>query len=146
MPKLNKVPVSGHLLMKEYQMKRTILFLAIALLAMLILGCAEKPSSVADKFLSAMQKNDVETMKSLSTEESVKAIEFIGMIQQESRIIKSYKILGTETTDEMAKVTYTVEMNEDYKSNDDENKEEVLTLVKRDGKWKVHIEKDGMQK
>lgn len=133
-------------MIKEFQMKNTLLIIFVALLTLSMLGCAPKPTSVANKFLSAMQENDVETMKSLSTEESAKAIEFIGMIQAESKIFTSFTILGSEVEKDLAKVRYTVELSEDFKNDEDMNKEQVLSLVKREGKWKVHIEKDGMQK
>ncbi len=129
-------------------MKRSILLILVLAIAMLVLGCAEKPQGVAEKFLTAMEKNDVETMKSLSTEDSHKTIEFIGMVQAESKIFLSHKIISTEIVDDIANVKYTVELSEDFKeeTEEDESQEDVLTLVKKDGKWKVHIDKDGMQK
>lgn len=128
-------------------MKKLLIVLALMAVLLLMFACAQKPEKVADKFLSAMEKNDVEAMKALSTDESVKMIDFIGMIQQESKLLVSHKIISSQVKDTLATVNYSAVISEDFRdSDDDANQEESLTLVKRDGKWKVHVEKDGMQK
>ncbi len=130
-------------------MKKAILILLVLATLLIIAGCGQKPQNVADQFLTAMEKNDVETMKALSLEESHKTIEFIGMIQNDSKIISSHKIISTEIVDDVATVKYTVELTEEFKEEthqDEAPQEETLTLVKVDGTWKVKIDKDGMQK
>lgn len=117
----------------------------VILIAFTFFGCAPKPDKVAKDFLTAMQNNDVAAMKENATEESAKTIEFIGMMQAENKMIKSFKIISSKVTGDSASVVYKVESNSD-KSTADEDKQETMKLIKKDGKWKVHIAKDDMQK
>ncbi len=117
----------------------------VILIAFTFFGCAPKPDKVAKEFLTAMQNNDVAAMKENATDESAKTIEFIGMMQAEKKLIKGFKIISSEVTGDSASVVYEVEANTE-KSDVAEDKQETMKLIKKDGKWKVHIAKDDMQK
>lgn len=126
-------------------MKKSLLIVLVVLIALTFFGCAPKPDKVAKDFLTAMQNNDVTAMKANATDESAKAIEFIGMMQAEKKLVKSFKIVSSSVTGDSATVVYNLVTNSE-KDEATEDKQETMKLIKKDGKWKVHIAKDDMQK
>lgn len=100
---------------------------------LLINACGTKPETVARKFLDAMENGDGDTMKKLSTPESHTIIGLLPMLMGQMGANPKFEVISTEVVDDTnATVKYRI-LAEDKSEEDD------LKLVKRDGKWLVHI-------
>lgn len=114
-------------------MNKILIILLVIMTMLLISACGTKPETVARKFLTAMENGDTDTMNKLSTPESHTIIGLIPMLMQQMGDSPKFEIITTEIIDDTnAKVMYRIQTSESVE--DDE-----LQLVKRDGKWLVHV-------
>jgi ketosteroid isomerase-like protein len=115
-------------------MKKLYFILGLAILVALVASCAggNSPSSVVQKFFTALEKNDTKALEAVATTETVQLIAMVGekagTMATENGKIKSM----TETIDgDTAVVVVTFDNGE---TSD-------IDLVKVDGKWKVTMSK-----
>ncbi len=114
-------------------MYKTLIVLLVITSMLFISACGSKPKTVARKFLTALENGDADTMKKLSTPESHTLLGLVPMLVQQFGENPKFEILSTEVVDDdNATVKYKITGNEDTEEGD-------LKLVKRDGKWLVHL-------
>ena len=121
-------------------MRRIALFGLLGILLFALFACGAKADNTAKSFFKALESNDYETARSLSTPSSARTLDWM-----ESK----YKMLPESSTESVAKVRYLVKKTEvqgeaatvSYDSwvvGRGESKEsKTLEMVKEDGKWYV---------
>jgi len=124
-------------------MKNTIKLLGGALVAAVILftacgGAGESPKAVATKFITALEDKKFEDASSVATDETKQAVKmiesFASMMPADAK--KKEFEFGEEKIDgDKATVSYK------EKGTD---KDQTVTLVKKDGKWLVSMSKEDM--
>lgn len=125
-------------------MKKLLLSIAaFALTAVIMVSCATKsdPKAVAENFTKALNNLDYETAKKYGTPETGKMLDmlasFSGMMPDSVKEqAKKNKVEVKDVKEDGDKAKVTV-------ANGDKG-EEVLDLVKKDGKWLVNMSKDEM--
>ncbi len=124
-------------------MKKIVLpVLVLFVISLTIVSCGNKsnPKDVAQKFLTALTKQDYETAKKFGTPETGKMMDmlssFSGMmpdsIKNKAKDVK-IEIKNVKETGDKCEVTYT---------NTDKPGDQTLNLVKKEGKWLVNMSKD----
>lgn len=121
------------------------LFLSLAAVAMIsfaLFSCSSKsdPKDVAKNFLNALTQMDYEGAKKYGTPETGKMLEMLSSFatmmpdsaKANARKIK-IDIKDAKTEGDKCSVTY---------HNSEKKDDQVLTLVKKDGKWLVDMSKD----
>ena len=122
-------------------MKKIKNFIYLGVVSIFILACGgnDTPRSVADKFLSAMSKQDFETAKKFGTEETSKLLEmmsgFAKMSNDSAFKDTKYEITREKIDGDSAIIYYKEEGKEG---------ELQLPIVKVDGKWKVLLSKESI--
>ncbi len=135
--------------MKRNKMKH---FITVTLTAFLLIGftaCSggkNSPEGVTKDFLTAMQKVDLEKAKELCAPETASLITMMetygkaemekAKLEAKDKGVKEIKIISSKIDGDKAKVVYTA----------GDEKEETMDLKKIDGKWKVSVDKEGMNK
>ena len=117
-------------------MKRTLKFSAVALLAVVVLwacGGASGPKGVAEGFINAMAKGDIEGAKKFATKDAQSGLDMMAA-SAEAKKANPDKIEGIEVKENGDKATAT------YKEN---GTDQTLELVKEDGQWKAAWTKGG---
>lgn len=121
-------------------MKRTFTLLTVAIvtLAMTSCGGGNNPKDVAKTFLKAMENQNWEDAKAVSTEKTGKMLDMMkGMSKMgnsdSSPTGKFKEIKGVEKDGKEATVKYCCDKN---------GKESEMTLKKKGGEWKVHMKKE----
>ncbi len=125
-------------------MKKIILsIVAFAMLAIAVVSCGSKatPKEVAVNFNKALNNLDFEGAKKLGTPETGKMLDMLAsfssmMPDSLKEQAKKYKVEAKDEVIEGDKATVTV-------TNGDKG-EEKITLVKKDGKWLVNMDKNSM--
>lgn len=119
------------------------LILALGALTMFACGKSSSgPEAVAEKFIKHLNNMEFVEAKQYGTESTGKVLDmlagFAGMGDPADKPEEvGFKILDTEMKGDTALVTY---------QNDDAEEPETLTLVKKDGKWLVDMNKEDMDK
>ena len=102
-------------------------------------GSSDSPKAVAGNFLKAMNKMDYETAKKYGSEDTGKLLDmmsgFSKMMSDSARQERSFEIKDEKIEGDKATVTYT---------QSGEEGEQVLNLIRVEGKWKVAMSKDSM--
>ena len=123
-------------------MKRTFTLLAVGLITLTMSSCGgggSQPKDVARTFLDAMEEQDWETAKSVSTKEtkkmldSMKGLMSMGGNKDKSTTGKLEEFKNTEVNGDKAVVTYCCGK---------EGNDAKLHLKKVEGDWKVHLNKE----
>jgi hypothetical protein len=117
-------------------MKKTLIFSAVALLAVVVLwacGGASGPKAVGESFLNAMAKGDIEGAKKYATKEAQSSLDMMAGTA-EAKKANPDKIEIGEVKEEGDKATLS------YKEN---GVDKSLNLVKEDGAWKAAWTKGG---
>jgi hypothetical protein len=117
-------------------MKKTLIFSAVALLAVVVLwacGGASGPKAVGENFLNAMAKGDIEGAKKYATKEAQSSLDMMAGTA-EAKKANPDKIEIGEVKEEGDKATLS------YKEN---GVDKTLNLVKEDGAWKAAWTKGG---
>jgi PDZ domain-containing secreted protein len=128
-------------------MKKIILSItAFVLIAFTIASCGSKndPKEVALNYLNALKSLDYEGAKKFSTPESGKILDMLSsfssmMTDSMKEQAKKIKIEIKEAKEDGDKCTVK------FVSSDKPEAEEVLKMVKKDGKWLVNMDKNDMQ-
>ncbi|MDR0525111.1 MAG: DUF4878 domain-containing protein [Spirochaetaceae bacterium] len=108
-------------------------FLGYGLIIVLFAGCSavSSPKAVAQKFFTAVEKNDAQAIAETTTPETLQLIVLFGSALQEQMKEEGPFKIGTETINgDTAAVALTYE----------NGKKDTIDLVKVDGKWKVTID------
>jgi hypothetical protein len=122
-------------------MKTSLKHLASAALVVYLAACGggDSPKSVAENFLKALNKMDYETAKKYGSEDTGKLLDmmsgFAKMMPDSARRERSFEIKDEKIEGDKATVTY---------SEQGEEGDQTLNLVKVEGKWKVAMSKDSM--
>jgi hypothetical protein len=117
-------------------MKKTLIFSAVALLAVVVLwacGGASGPKAVGESFLNAMAKGDIEGAKKYATKEAQSSLDMMAGTA-EAKKANPDKIEIGEVKEDGDKATLS------YKEN---GVDKTLNLVKEDGAWKAAWTKGG---
>lgn len=114
--------------------------LSFSILAFLMAcGGGDSPKAVSENFLKALNRMDYETAKKYGTEDTGKLLDmmsgFAKMMPDSAKEEKNFEIKDEKIDGDKATVTY---------SQTGDESEQVLNLVKLDGKWKVAMSKDSM--
>jgi hypothetical protein len=128
-------------------MKKALLsILSVVLIAMTIASCGSKadPKGVALNYLNALKSLDYEGAKKFSTPETGKMLDMLSsfssmMPDSMKEQAKNIKVEIKEAKEEGDKCVVK------FVSSDKPDSEEVLNLVKKDGKWLVNMSKDDAQ-
>lgn len=100
-------------------------------------GAADTPTQVAEKYLTALNKQDFDAAKKLGTEKTVAMLDMIApmmkMTGDAAKENTGFKILGEKIEGEKATVTY---------RSEGKDADETVTLVQKDGKWLVDMAKE----
>lgn len=117
---------------------RFVLSLAVAaLLAACGGGASDTPSQVAEKYLTALNKQDFDAAKKYGTEKTAQMLDMMApmmkMMGDAAKQESGFKILGEKVEGEKATVTY---------RSEGKDADEALTLVQKDGKWLVDMAKE----
>lgn len=123
-----------------------VILLLATLLAAVACGKKDNPESVADAFLTALEKQDFEGAKKYATTESEAMLaiiqSFMSQMKEEDMGKYSHKIISSTVDGDSAQVTY-----ETWSSLTPEEREtQDLKMVKVDGVWKASLEKGEMAK
>jgi len=126
---------------------RILLLVFLALVG--LTACAKKPEPVAKAFFKALENQDFEAAKKLSTQEGQQLLSLIQSLtenvseEQKAELLNTkYQVLDTIVDGDNATVTY-----ERWEADSPESKESLtIQLKKIDGDWKVHFVKDDLQK
>ena len=124
--------------------KISILILSTITLSFAIFSCGSKsdPKDVSQNFLNALTKMDYEGAKKYGTAETGKMLDMLSSfssmlpdsVKNKAKDIKiEIKDVKQDASGEKCEVT--------YKNSDKEN-DQVLNLVKQEGKWLVNMNKD----
>ncbi len=105
-------------------------------------GAAAGPEGAAEAFMDALGELDVETAKAHATEESQQLLEFLEAMAAE---------MPEAEKEQMQSADFTVVSSEIDGDNavvvlDSEGEESTLNMKKVDGKWKVDLSKEDLQK
>jgi PDZ domain-containing secreted protein len=127
-------------------MKKLLLsIIALVMISMTIVSCGSKndPKAVALNYLNALKSLDYEGAKKFSTPETGKMLDMLSsfssmMPDSMKEQTKKIKIEIKEAKEEGDKCTVK------FVSSDKPESEEVLNMVKKDGKWLVNMGKDDM--
>lgn len=127
-------------------MKKLLLsIIALVMISMTIVSCGSKndPKEVALNYLNALKSLDYEGAKKFSTPETGKMLDMLSsfssmMPDSMKEQAKKIKIEIKEAKEEGDKCTVK------FVSSDKPEAEEVLNMVKKDGKWLVNMGKDDM--
>jgi hypothetical protein len=124
-------------------MKKSLLsIVAFALISLSVVSCGSKsdPKSVAQNFLNALTKMDYEGAKKYGTPETGSMLDMLASFSSMTtdsmkNTAKNVKveILSVKENGDKCDVTY---------KNSEKTEEQVLNLVKKDGKWLVNMSKD----
>lgn len=128
---------------KLTNMKKIFLSLsAVVLMSLVLFSCSSKsdPKDVARNFLNALTQMDYEGAKKYGTPETGKMLEMLNSFatmlpdsaKANARKIK-IEIKDAKTEGDKCSITY---------RNSEKQSDQVLTLVKKDGKWLVDMSKD----
>lgn len=115
---------------------------AIALISLTIVSCSKKsdPKDVSEKFLTALTKMDYEGAKKYGTPETGKMLDMLSSFS--SMMPDSVKNKAKDVKVEVKNVKEDGDKCEvTYKSSDKEE-DQMLNLVKKEGKWLVNMTKD----
>ena len=118
---------------------KNLIYLVIFSIFIIACGGNDTPRSVAEKFLSAMSKQDFETAKKYGTEETSKLLDMMtGFAKMSSD--STFKDTKFEITREKADGDNAVV----YYKEEGKEGELQLPMVKVDGKWKVLLSKESI--
>jgi hypothetical protein len=122
-------------------MKKSKNLISLFIISILIIACGgtDTPRSVADKFLSAMSKQDFEDAKKYGTEETAKLLDMMNgfaKMSNDSAFKDTKYEITRETADGDNAIIY-------YKEEGKEG-ELQLPIVKVNGKWKVLLSKESI--
>lgn len=121
-------------------MKKLFSLVMAAIVVIAFASCGDKgntPEAVATKYLNHLNKKEFDEAKKIATEETgqmldmMKSFSGVGGATEEVKEIK-IENLKCETTEEASVCKYTAD-----------GKEDVLNLVKKEGKWLVDQKKEG---
>lgn len=103
-------------------------------------GSSEGPKEVATKFITHVNNMEFEEAKAYGTQSTKDLLDmvagFAGMAQEKPENT-GFEILDVKEEGDKATVTY---------RNEGADADEILTMVKQDGKWLVDINKEDMNK
>lgn len=117
-------------------MRKNVLFLCLVALMFAAVGCGEKPETVAENFLTALDNKDFEKAKTFSTEGTHKMLDFLSGFAKDMPDTpkpEPKKVTKCAVDGDKATCTYCC---------DDEGGESELAMVKVDGKWKADMSKE----
>lgn len=119
---------------------KSLFSLFIALIAVACGAGSATPSQVAEKFLTHTNKMEFKEAKEYSTKATGEMLDMVaGMagMMGEQPPAPSFKITGETIEGETATVTYRTE---------GKDADESVSLIKEDGKWKVNMNKEDLDK
>ena len=124
-------------------MKKILIGLLAIFILIALTACGAKgknAESVAKEFFTALQTQDFDTAKKLSTEESAGMLTLIEgfMVEGNEDMNNRFGLVSVEETGDTAAATFEA-WNE---ASPDDKDTETMSMVKVDGDWKKKVEKE----
>ncbi len=137
------IPLKNIKKIKMRKIKTLLTLLVFASMTVFMTSCSNNnPEAVTKEFLSLIQDGKVKEAKELCDSQTQTILGMVeGMLAEAAKESKEkkadVKIVSSEIDGDKATVYYT---------QGEEGKQESMTLKKIDGKWKISIDKEGLNK